>query len=83
MKEYKPVEILWEDATSGDAGWRTLEDIQKKEKLATVKTLGYLVISKKKQITVVQSIVQEKEGDLNTPFSIPNDWVQEVRYLDE
>lgn len=81
MKE-KPVLIIWEDAGSGDAGWRTLEDIQKKEKLALVHTLGFLVIENKKQITVVQSIVQEKKGDLNTPFSIPAGWIKKMKDLD-
>ena len=68
-----PVIVIWEDAHSGEGNWVYPKDLD--GSLQTVSTLGWLVRSDPKTITVAAS----KEGDMVADITIiPKSCVIEV-----
>ncbi len=79
MKKLRMVEVEWVDSCSL-AGWRPVEEHLEDNGVANAHTMGYVIRSNRKEITIVQT--WSDAGVLNASFSIPRSAVRKIRYLE-
>ncbi len=80
MKKLRMVEVEWVDSCSL-SGWRDVEEHREHNGIAKCATVGYLLRSNRKEVTVVQSW-NDNEG-AHSSMSIPRCAVKKIRYLEE
>ena len=78
----KPVEIIWEDSQSSDAGWLMKDDAEFEEWAGAgplvIRTVGLLERKTKKTLVVIQN---DSEGQVCHGIKIPRRCVKKMRKL--
>lgn len=74
----KIVEIEWEDAYH-NAGWTWKSRARKEDGIARCRTVGYLLKSNFREVTVYQS--SSDSDNIDSTMSIPKKCIKNLRYL--
>ncbi len=62
--------ITWYDATSGHAGWKSIEKVAKQQP-PVVRSVGWELRRTKRHVTLVASIVEDEcDGDVSIPLGM-------------
>jgi hypothetical protein len=81
IDKYPIVKVTWVDATDGDTGWVSFDDIIS-HKLSIVVDIGWLVVKTKEKIILMSSFGDDPDSPEGGRYTaIPSSWIKKVEYL--
>lgn len=77
--KHKIVEVEWVDSTGWD-GWHSLDEARKEECIS-IKSIGYVVSSNRKSLSITGDIDSQQNPKVGRQMSIPRGCIKGIRRL--